>query len=286
EEGSASYDFFSEYLYGEEVPQFLPAGIAADDQALSNAIYHDKNAIGYLGYAFQRGAKPMTLVNECGIATTPDAFSAKTEEYALNRRMYLYNRADTLDPQGRAFLDFVTSDEADGVIGKSGFIDLGITRRAQSLEEGRGASLKAEVASYDAGFEAEVMEEMLTKMGDYGRLSTTFRFRTGSSKVDERGKLDMKRLINFLEGEDDGTTVSIVGFTDDVGAFEANRRLSLGRADTVADLLKGEANGRIDHINLQVAGFGEVAPSACNVTDRGRSINRRVEVWIESGQQS
>ncbi|MCY4333125.1 MAG: OmpA family protein [Litoreibacter sp.] len=127
---------------------------------------------------------------------------------------------------------------------------------------------------------------MLDKMGDYDRLSTTFRFRTGSSKVDERGKLDMQRLINFLEGEDEGTVVSIVGFTDDVGAFEANRRLSLGRADTVADLLKDEAGGRIDHINLQVAGFGEVAPSACNATDRGRSINRRVEVWIESGQQS
>ena len=158
EEDSASYDFFNTYLFGEEAPQFLPAGIAADDQALSNAIYHDKNAIGYLGYAFQRGAKPMTLVNECGIATTPDAFSAKTEEYALNRRMYLYNREDTIDAQGQAFLDFVTSDEADGVIGKSGFIDLGITRRAQSLEEGRGAALKAEVASYDAGFEADVMQ--------------------------------------------------------------------------------------------------------------------------------
>lgn len=284
--GSASYEFFSEYLYGEERPQFRPAGIANDDQALSNTIYHDKNAIGYLGYAFQRGAKPMTLVNECGIATSPDAFSAKTEEYALNRRMYLYNRADTLDPAGQAFLDFVTSDEADGVIGKSGFIDLGITRRAQSPDEGRGAALQSEVASYDAGFEAEVMQEMLTKMGDYDRLSTTFRFRTGSSKVDERGKLDMQRLINYLERQEDGTSVTIVGFTDDVGAFEANRRLSLGRAETVADLLKDDAQGRIDHINLNIAGFGEVAPSACNVSDRGRSINRRVEVWIESGQQS
>ncbi|MEM7469713.1 MAG: phosphate ABC transporter substrate-binding/OmpA family protein [Pseudomonadota bacterium] len=286
EEGTASNDFFSDYLYGEERPQFLPAGIAADDQALSNAIYHDKNAIGYLGYAFQRGAKPMTLVNECGIATTPDAFSAKTEEYALNRRMYLYNRADTLDSEGRKFLDFVTSDQADGVIGKSGFIDLGITRRAQSLEEGRGAAMKTEVASYDAGFESEVMQEMLDSMVEYDRLSTTFRFRTGSSKVDERGKLDMQRLINYLEREDDGTTVTIVGFTDDVGAFEANRRLSLGRAETVADSIKDSAGERIDHINLQIAGYGEVAPSACNVTDRGRSINRRVEVWISKNPQS
>jgi len=31
---------------------------------------------------------------------------------------------------------------------------------------------------------------------------------------------------------------------------------------------------------MTTSGYGEVAPSACNVSDRGRGINRRVEVWI------
>ncbi len=280
EQDSASYEFFMSYLFGEERPDFLPQGISADDQAMSNTIYQDRNAIGFLGYAFQRGAKPVTLINECGIATRPDAFSAKTEEYALSRRMYLYNRADNIDAQSRDFLDFVISEDADGVIGKSGFIDLGIKRVGQSLDEGRGKAMTIEVASYGAGFESEVAREMIADMVNYDRLSTTFRFRTGSSKLDERGKLDLERLVDYLEDAPAGSTVNVVGFTDSVGAFDANRRLSLGRAAEVVDYIQQTAGERLNHIELATAGYGEVAPSACNVTDRGRSINRRVEVWI------
>lgn len=45
--------------------------------------------------------------------------------------MYLYNRGDTLNEASQAFLDFASSEEADGVILKSGYIDLGIERRSQ-----------------------------------------------------------------------------------------------------------------------------------------------------------
>lgn len=277
---SASFEFFNGYLFGDETPNFLPQAIAEDDQEMSNVVYLDRNAIGYVGYAFQRGAQPVTLINECGIAAQPDAFSAKTEEYDLSRRMYLYNRSDNLDEPSQAFLDFVVSPEADGVIGKSGFIDLGIVRRAQDLTDPRAVSLAAEAAAYDAGFEANVMREMLEKMDDYDRLSTTFRFRTGSSRLDERGMLDLQRLVDYLERVPSGSEVTFVGFTDSVGAFEANRQLSFGRAGAVLDEVRRVAGDRLSHIEMKTTGYGEVAPSACNITDRGKSINRRVEVWI------
>ena len=279
EEGTASYDFFMGYLFGEEKPRFLPQGIADDDQEVSNVVYLDRNAIGYVGYAFQRGAKPVTLVNECGIAAKPDAFSAKTEEYSLNRRMYLYNRAD-MDKASRDLVAYAISKDADGVIGKSGFIDLGVKRRSQDSTDDRYKALIEEISAYDAGFESGVASEMLEAMSKYDRLSTTFRFRTGSSNLDERGKIDMQRLIEYLESEPEGTQVHFVGFTDSVGAFEANRRLSLGRASSVLDEVRVAAAGRLNHIQMGTSGYGEVAPSACNITDRGKSINRRVEVWI------
>ena len=280
DQDSASYDFFMSYLYGDEKPSHLPQGIAEDDQQVSNVVYLDRYAIGYVGYAFQRGAKPTTLVNECGIAAQPDAFSAKTEEYDMSRRMYLYNRSDNLDDSSRAFLEFAVSDQADGVIGKSGFIDLGILRRSQDLTDSRATALAAEAANYGVGFEGGVMREMLEEMSNFDRLSTTFRFRTGSSKLDERGKLDLQRLIEYLEGIPGEAQITFVGFTDSVGAFEANRRLSLGRASAVLDEVRNAAGGRLDHIQMRTAGYGEVAPSACNISDRGKSINRRVEVWI------
>ena len=283
EEESANYDYFMTYLYGDERPSFLPQGISADDQTLSNVMFHDKNAIGFLGYAFQRGAKPVTFVNECGIAVKPDAFSAKTEEYSLSRRMYLYNRDDNLDPQGKAFLDFVRSGESDSLIGKSGFIDLGIVRRAQDEADPRRAALADAVARYDVGFEGEAMKEMLETMGQFDRLSTTFRFGTGSSRIDERGRLDMSRLIDYLANSKPGTKATFVGFTDDVGAFDSNKLLAEQRAAAVLEEFRSAAGDRLNGIQLTATGFGEIAPSACNVSDRGRSINRRVEVWISDG---
>ncbi len=280
EDETASYDFFMSYLFGEQMPDHLPQAIVRDDQEMSNVVYFDRNAIGYVGYAFQRGAKPVTLINECGIAAKPDAFSAKTEEYALNRRMYLYNRADTLDEASNAFLDFAISEQADNVIGKSGFIDLGISRRSQDDTDSRVVALASAAKAYDAGFEASVMNEMLAEMTKHDRLSTTFRFRTGSSKLDERGKLDLKRLVDYLEGVPEGTEVTFVGFTDSVGAFDANRRLSFGRAEAVMEEVRNAAGARLGHVRMATAGYGEVAPSECNISDRGKSINRRVEVWI------
>ncbi len=281
-DNSSGYNFFMNYLYAEERPNFVPQGIASDDQTASNVVYLDRNAIGYVGYAFQRGAKPVTVVNECGIASKPDAFSAKTEEYALNRRMYLYNRADNLDDAAQSFLDFVVSPAADGVIGKSGFIDLGILRRGQDENDDRYVALTNAAAAYDAGFESGVVREMIEEMADNDRLSTTFRFRTGSAKLDERGRLDLKRLIDYLETAPQGTKVTFVGFTDSVGTFEANRRLSLGRAGSVLEEVRQAAAGRLNQIEMRASGFGEVAPSACNASDRGKAINRRVEVWISN----
>ncbi|MEM8536953.1 MAG: phosphate ABC transporter substrate-binding/OmpA family protein [Pseudomonadota bacterium] len=285
-EGSASYEYFNNFLFGEERPNYLPQGIANDDQELSNVLFYDRNAIGYLGFAFQRGAKAVPLVTECGIAAQPDAFSAKTEEYTLSRRMYLYNRSDNLDPATQVFLDFATSDEADSVIGKSGFIDLGIVRRDQAEGDPRRAFLESEVARFDVGFEGQVMQEMLTAMDQKDRLSTTFRFRTGSSRLDERGRLDMQRLVAFLEGAPAGTEITFVGFTDDVGAFEGNRLLANDRASAVLNEIRAVAGDRLDGIQMSAVGFGEIAPSACNTSDLGRSINRRVEVWITDTTES
>lgn len=285
EQGSASYEYFMNFLYGEERPNFRPQGISPDDQVLSNVLFHDRNAIGYLGYAFQRGAKPMTVVNECGIATAPDAFSAKTEEYTLSRRMYLYNRSDNLDAATQAFLDFANSNEADAVIGKSGFIDLGILRRDQADGDARRAALVSEMSRYDVGFEGEVMGDMLAKMDEYDRLSTTLRFRTGSSKIDERGRLDMQRLIAYLQSAPANTKIAFVGFTDDVGPFDANQRLAVERAGAVMNELLAVAGDQLNGVEMTTAGFGEVAPSACNISDRGRGINRRVEVWISDSTE-
>ena len=96
-----------------------------------------KVELGYVGFAFQRGAKPLNLTNTCGITVSPTTFSAKTEEYPMGQRMYLYNRTDNLPTEASDFLAYAQSQDADGVIAKSGFIDLGVERLSQNFTGNR-----------------------------------------------------------------------------------------------------------------------------------------------------
>lgn len=284
QEESGTRSVFQNVVYGgNSVPVAGAAAVMDDNTKMATAVNADPNAIGYVSYAFQRGAKALPLVNECGITMTPDAFSARTEEYALQRRLYLYNRSDNLDVSTETFLEYTKSPDADEVIQKAGFIGLGIDKRPQPLDGSRArALLNPDVDPYEGG----IMREMLGQMVDYDRLSSTFRFNTGSSRLDERAQLDMKRLAAYLETKPEGTEVLFVGFTDDVGAFDSNRSLSERRAAQVMDEMASYAGDRLSNIQMASAGYGEIAPSACNSGEDGRRINRRVEVWVSTPSKS
>lgn len=277
---SATRSVFEDRIFGDNRPSLTSnAVIASSNSEASQIVNSDEGAISYVGYAFQRGANALTLVNECGIATTPDAFSARTEEYALQRRLYLYSRADTITQEATEFLEFATSEAADSVIGKAGFIGFGVDRREQTIDSGRARALADPNADvYEAGF----MREMLSQMVNYDRLSTTFRFRTGSAQLDERGRIDRERLLDYLETQPAGTEILVVGFTDSVGQFDGNLALSRQRAAQVANELSATSGDRLTNVSITSIGYGEIAPSGCNSSEEGRRINRRVEIWIKS----
>lgn len=280
DEGQASMEIMeARFFDGGEAEH--PANVIRINSGSETAAYvnANPNAVGMVGFAFQRGAQPVTVISECGLTMKPDAFSARTGEYDLQRFLYLYTRADTIDEATEALVEYADSPAADEVIAKAGFIDLGVARRGQTLDGDRARQLlDPNVDAYEGG----IMRQMLSQMVDYDRLSTTFRFRTGSSALDPRGLLNMQRLADYLETQPSGTNVLFVGFTDDVGAFDSNRDLSVGRAEQVMSTLNDFAGGRLGNIQMSATGFGEVAPSACNSTENGRQINRRVEVWIEA----
>lgn len=273
---SDSREVFSEVALGGKPLQGSHVEKVDTATAMANAVTSDENAIGFVGFAFQRGAKPVSLVNECGMTMTPDSFTARTEEYALQRRLYLYNRS-RLSTEAQSLLDYATSPDADDIIQKAGFIDLGVDRRAQTFDSDRAASLLEPAKNLR---EANIMRDMLKKMVDFDRLSSTFRFNTGSSDLDERARLDMERLTTYLESLDKGTEVLLVGFTDQVGTFTNNYNLSLRRSATVLEQLQDYAGNRLDHVTMATTGYGELAPTACNISARGKEINRRVEVWV------
>ena len=241
-------------------------------------IKQDPSAIGYVSYASLDGLKPISLVSACGIASSPDAFSAKTEEYTLGRRLYLYNRGDTLNADAKQILDFATSEEADALIAQAGLVNLDVARRVQSPSDARVAALQTATLP---GAEARVADDMLDAISKYDRLSTTFRFGTGSARLDEKARGELPRLVQYLKDLPAGSDVVLVGFADSVGAFGRNQSLSVTRANQARSEVEAAArNGELNGLNIKVMGFGEIAPSSCNDTEDGRALNRRVEVWV------
>jgi OOP family OmpA-OmpF porin len=74
--------------------------------------------------------------------------------------------------------------------------------------------------------------------------------------------------------------ISITGHSDSSGNDLWNQRLSLQRANAVGDYI---ASGGIDRTRLQIAGAGSSAPIADDSTRYGRSLNRRIEITLTSG---
>lgn len=270
---------FETGIYGRD-----NVNLSSDYQAQDNvqaALYVEENpgAIAYVGFAFKRGQQAVEIVSECGIGTTPDAFSVKTEEYGLFRRLFLYNRGDLDKNLAEDFVAFANSDDAKNVILQSGFIDLTIERREQSTDGPRATRIRG---SGGDATEARLLNDMIGMMGNYDRLSSTFRFRTGSANLDVRGESDLARLADFAETLPRGSEITFVGFADSVGAFGPNLALAENRAAQVKSKLEAIAGNRLAGIQLNVTGFGELAPVGCNTTDAGRSSNRRVETWIKT----
>ncbi|MGH9400072.1 MAG: OmpA family protein [Thermoanaerobaculia bacterium] len=71
--------------------------------------------------------------------------------------------------------------------------------------------------------------------------------------------------------------VFVCGYTDATGTDEHNLRLSLKRAQAVADYLVARGVGKA---RLEIRGFGKDYPVESNATQPGRAYNRRTEVVL------
>lgn len=72
-------------------------------------------------------------------------------------------------------------------------------------------------------------------------------------------------------------SVYVCGYTDATGGDDFNLKLSLQRAQAVADYL---AARQVEKSRMKVRGFGKDYPVDTNATAPGRSLNRRTEVIL------
>ncbi|WP_300464550.1 OmpA family protein [Desulfobacula sp.] len=85
----------------------------------------------------------------------------------------------------------------------------------------------------------------------------------------------LDKIAEFLKGNP-GVFVKIQGHTDNVGTKAYNDILSLQRAQAVKTYLMDKG---IDKSRMSCEGFGFSKPTASNETEKGRRLNRRVEMY-------
>ena len=102
-------------------------------------------------------------------------------------------------------------------------------------------------------------------------------FKTGAYELDEKSKVELDKLIDFLN-QNKAVRIEISGHTDDVGSDKENLELSKRRAQSVEEYLQktGIAKERLSAI-----GYGETKPVVGNDSEPNRQRNRRIEWRIQ-----
>lgn len=147
------------------------------------------------------------------------------------------------------------------------------------------ARRQADVALLSAAAEKEKADALQKQVAELNAKATErglvvtlgdLLFATGKSDLLGGAANNLGKLAAFLSQYPD-RSVTIEGYTDDVGSEASNQSLSQRRADSVKSYLlsRGIASSR-----LSASGMGEAAPVAGNDSATGRQQNRRVEVII------
>jgi phosphate transport system substrate-binding protein len=247
---------------------------------LSDRVANDPNAIGFVGFAYRRNTKALSLANECGMTFSPSTFSVKSEEYPLSRRLFLYS--GTLPEQSFAagLLQFSLSKAAQSVVKESGFINQDLEWHSFGQTDRTAQARSARKLRAGAG---EPFMTLLRDVEETSRISTTMHFRYNSLDLDSKSLTDVDGLAQFLQfllQRKAGGKLVLAGFTDSAGTADKNIALSLQRANVVRQSLLRKLGDPQYAKLIETRGYGPALPVACNDNEAGRDKNRRVEVWL------
>jgi len=234
------------------------------NDALSNIVQQNPNAIGYCGLPYVKNNKVLAI-SDHGPPIRPTVFTIATEDYPLTRRLYFYTPANPNNIYTHNFISFALGKEGQKLVKKNKFIPLTISATEYEVEISQQPQNK------------QIFTKYLSSVKGAKRLSTNFRFKTAKFDLDTRAIRDMDRMVEFLNEEDiHNTKILLAGFADSRGDYWKNYELSCNRAKTVKDEFR--SRGIKVHTIICVS---EESPVATNETKAGQSKNRRVEVWIK-----
>jgi len=243
-----------------------------DSTELSQKVSADAYGIGFIGLPYVLDAKAVAVAEtEEGMGgdtkklTTPllpTVSTVATEDYPLSRRLYLYTAAVPTNHLVAEFVRFVKSDEGQDLVEKAKFVSQKVC-----------PDCKRDVPLPPADAPSDYQQITQNAV----RQPLDFHFRFGSAALDPKALDDVDRMARYLHDlNEEKDHVILLGFADNRGTAESNRKLSRERAEAIRAELAQRGT-----LALQVTGLGSEMPIKSNDTEEGREKNRRVEVWLK-----
>ena len=123
-------------------------------------------------------------------------------------------------------------------------------------------------------------EQISKKEKEIARLAEQIAFKTNSAKLTPESTRVLIKIARSVRGTK--LQILIEGHTDNVGRADQNKKLSFDRAKAVRNYLRliGLKN------KIVYLGYGQQYPIETNATDKGRAINRRVEIKVAKNIKS
>ncbi|MBJ2286484.1 phosphate ABC transporter substrate-binding/OmpA family protein [Pseudomonas sp. MF6755] len=255
---SGTYDTFKELVLSRRgKPLAGTAQRFESSEALSDAVSHDPQGIGFIGLPYVRQAKAVAIVDGDSQPMLPLTSLIATEDYPLSRRLFFYVPPSSRNPWAKALVDFSQGSKGQAIVAANGFIAqqvqaIGVTPRPSMPDDYQAIARDAQ------------------------RLTVNFRFEEGSASLDNKARQDLQRVVAYIgsHGKLD-KRVTLVGFGDAKNDPQRAALLSKLRAMAVRrELVKSGV------VLRDIRGFGAQMPVAANTADEGRIKNRRVEVWV------
>ncbi|MEM7304144.1 MAG: OmpA family protein [Pseudomonadota bacterium] len=173
---------------------------------------------------------------------------------------------------------------AGAVVGLISGDDSRSRKKNALIGAGVGAIAGGAVGYYMDAQEAKLREKLagtgvgVTRDGDNIILNmpSNITFSVDSSDV-SADFYEILDSVTIIFNEYNKTIIEVMGHTDSTGAGDYNLKLSMRRAESVADYFRSRD---ILEDRLTTHGYGEDYPVASNNTDQGRALNRRVEIAL------
>lgn len=253
---SGTWDTFKNLVLKKHNKKLSPKAQRFESSSqLSTLVSQNEGAIGFIGLNYVLHNKALAIsASKNTNAIFPTRFTVGTEDYALSRRLYFYTPTSA-STMVKDFAQYALSTQGQQVVSQAGLISQNI--KLEQVYPLAGAPKKYQHYANTAK-----------------RLSLNFRFDYATKDLDNKGKRDLLRLVDFME-EQQSRRIVLMGFSDSIGAQAKNSSLSFKRAKSVELALTSRGIAV-----LAVEGMGEALPIANNDTEDGRKRNRRVEVWL------